>query len=763
MPFFQFAQDYSALWKGYFSYYNIKDVIQGSSKIYAASENAVFSYDIQTNQIDEITTINGLLGETISTIHYSTDYELLMVGYENGRIEIVFDNDDDVLSIVDIIDKTTIPPNNKRINHFYAYGNNVYISTNYGISVFNLERLEFGDTYFIGNAGEQTTVKQTVVFQDYIYAACSVNGIRRALVSNSHLIDFNNWETVVSGSFHAIAASINNLYVLRSDRNMLRLVGNTLNALYRYASMPLDVNTTDENIIVTTRNNVYVYNDGFNTISQVSVNTEFNTLYTSATVLFGNLFIGTQDFGVLQTALSNPSIFEEIHPDGPLLNKPFSLQTDTTGIWVTFGEYTIWYNPYANGGPHKRGISRLKNEEWINIPYDNVLEGRSLNSIAINPLNRKQVFISSFYSGLLELDDEIPTILYNDTNTILEKTEVNDLRIGTSAFDDNGLLWISSGYNDKQLNTYNPSNNQWRSYSLDEVIPKGSNNSGFSDVIIDDNQIVWLGSINYGLIGFNPSNGKMKAIYTEDQNMPINYTGAIAVDKQNQVWIGTHRGLRVLYNTSNFFEDDDIKVSEIIIEEDGIAKELLYQQQISDIIVDGANNKWIGTADSGLFYLSSNGQNTIYHFTTNNSPIPSNTIKEIAIDENSGTVYIATSRGLVSFDSGSTGTKETLEEAFVYPNPVRPHFNMVTDRVKIKDFSERVNIKITDVEGNLVAEAQSGINKRYNGYNLEIDGGIAYWNGKNLANNIVASGVYLIMLSDLDTFETKVLKVMVIR
>jgi len=83
--------------------------------------------------------------------------------------------------------------------------------------------------------------------------------------------------------------------------------------------------------------------------------------------------------------------------------------------------------------------------------------------------------------------------------------------------------------------------------------------------------------------------------------------------------------------------------------------------------------------------------------------------------------------------------------------------------VKIKDISENCNIKITDIEGNLVAEAQSRTNLRYNGFNLEIDGGTAYWNGKNLANNTVATGVYLVMLSDLDSFETRILKLMVIR
>ena len=110
-PLLQFSQDFSALWEGHFSYNSIKDVSQGNNKIYGAAENAVFSLDIQTNEIEELTTINGLSGEKISTIYYSEVYELLIIGYENGLMEIVFDNDDKILSVVDIIEKPTIPYN----------------------------------------------------------------------------------------------------------------------------------------------------------------------------------------------------------------------------------------------------------------------------------------------------------------------------------------------------------------------------------------------------------------------------------------------------------------------------------------------------------------------------------------------------------------------------------------------------------------------------------------------------------------------------
>ena len=143
LPFLSLSQDYSDLWEGHFSYFDIKDISQGNDKIYAASENAVFTYDVISEEINTISTINGLSGESISTIHYSEVYQLLIIGYENGLIEIVFDNNDDVLTIIDILDKPTIPPTNKKINHFNEFGEVVYISTDFGISVFNINSLEF--------------------------------------------------------------------------------------------------------------------------------------------------------------------------------------------------------------------------------------------------------------------------------------------------------------------------------------------------------------------------------------------------------------------------------------------------------------------------------------------------------------------------------------------------------------------------------------------------------------------------------------------
>lgn len=128
---------------------------------------------------------------------------------------------------------------------------------------------------------------------------------------------------------------------------------------------------------------------------------------------------------------------------------------------------------------------------------------------------------------------------------------------------------------------------------------------------------------------------------------------------------------------------------------------------------------------------------------------------------------------MVSFSSGGTSPKDTLSDAFIYPNPVRPEYNIlgfddlnnINNGVKISGLTENVNVKITDIEGNLVAEAQSRVNQRSSSanYNFAIDGGTGVWNGKNLRGNVVASGVYLFLISDLDSFETRVLKLLIIR
>jgi ligand-binding sensor domain-containing protein len=388
----------------------------------------------------------------------------------------------------------------------------------------------------------------------------------------------------------------------------------------------------------------------------------------------------------------------------------------------------------------------------LNIPYEKVFGAKSISRITVNPNNEKEVYASSFFSGLLKIVDDVPKILYNQTNSALESLtflgpNYIDVRINGAAFDKSGNLWLNNSLIQKGLKVLK-ADGQWQSFSLDGILDT-SIDASMGRMIIDKNNTKWWCTNTDGLIGYNESINKFKKINigSDSGNLPTTDVRAIAVDNRNQLWIGTIKGLRILSNSSSFLTEDQMKTNPIIILEDGLAQELLYEQFITDIVVDGANNKWVGTADSGVFLLSPNGQETKYHFTTNNSPLPSNTINDIDINNSTGEVFIATNKGLISFKGTATEANEDLNNVYVYPNPVRPEFE---GTVKIAGLLDKTTIKITDIEGNLVYETTS-------------EGGTIEWDTTAFGKYKVASGVYMIFISARDGIETKVKKVMIIR
>jgi hypothetical protein len=775
-----YCQDFSTLWQAHYSYNDIVDVVNGNNKIYAAAQNAVFEFDTLSEELNTITTVEGLSGEQITTLYYSEVYQYVLIGYETGLIEVYSETDESVLTVVDILEKQNITPVNKRINHFYENEGLIYISTDFGISVYDLEGLEFGDTYFLGNGGEQITVSQISILNDEIYAAClNNNGIKKASLSNPNLIDFAQWEIIITGDFFTMNTLNNKLYSIRSNRVLHEIDGATINTLFALPLLPSDTEVSDSNYIVSTTNNVFIYDENIQLLNSFQPNADFDTTFTSATQLGDFMYLGSQDFGVLRSLVSDNTLYTEIKPNGPLFNQVFRLDAETETVWASFGDYSQSLNPSP---ARRRGLSYLKEEVWESIPFDSVFGARNLSEISPNPFNSNQVFVSSFQEGLLEINDFTPTVLYNQNNSGLESLIVPNnpaaisIRVSATIFDRDGLLWSLTSRAPNPLKSYDPVTGNWQGFDFSTIIENSLlDEFGFFDIAIDNNGTKWIGGYSNGLYAYNENiaDTPLRTISTEEQNLPFPRVTALEIDNRNQLWIGTFSGIRILFNTAGFYEDPNPVLNSIIILEDGIPKELLESQSITDIEADGSNNKWVGTVDSGVFYFSPDGQNTIFHFTTDNSPLPSNRVNDISIDPNNGIVYIATTKGMLSFKAGGSKPEETLENTFAYPNPVRPEYdilgfndlNDINKGVKISGLTDNVNVKITDIEGNLVAEAQSNINLRSSNtnYNFAIDGGTAIWNGKNLGNSVVRSGVYLAMISDLDSFETKVIKILIVR
>ena len=755
-------------WNTYFSYNLISSIDDGESVIYFASYNSIFSYDTSSNQIEKFDTLNELSGDEISAFYYSEINNIIVIGYISGFLQIIDLNSNSIINIYDILNKPTIPHNKKTINDFFQSGDQLLISTGYGVSIYNLNGYEFGDTYYIGDFATQINVTSTFIHENFIYASSPDLGILRANI-NSNLIDFNNWHTIYFGDIQELFYDGENIFFY-TDNSVMRINDGEITSILTLENQIININSSDSKFIIITVEKCLIYNDQLSQLVYEIDSETYSSGFNQGIIKDNYIYIATNEKGVL--IINNSGDFSYLKPDGPLENDIFSVETLNNKTWVSYGNYTEYFNPY----PLKfSGLSNYDENlnSWFNISKDSIPEQAvNLNNISINPFNNDNVFISSFDGGMLEIENLNIVDFYDNNNSGLESLSINDplyesVRISDIEFDQNGVLWILNSRIDSPLKSYNLDNNSWNSYDFTEIINDGFQDElGFNDIEVDAYGNKWIAGLRSGLIGFNNESGtnQLRKVYNQDQsNMPSSYVKSIAVDNNNHLWIGTIQGLRVLYNTSNFFDTSFVTTQQIVILEDGIPRELLEQQYISDIEVDGANNKWVATIGSGVFYFSPNGQQTIHHFTKENSPLPSNNINDISINYSNGKVYFATDQGLVSYNTGSTSSSENFSNAYVYPNPVRPGFNTESERVKITGLTQNVNIKITDIEGNLVAEAQSNINSRYRNFNLEIDGGTAFWNGKNLRNRLVASGVYIIMLSDLDSYETKVLKLMIVR
>ena len=756
-------------WETYFSYNSIPSIAEGVNEIYFASYNSIFSYNIFNSQIEKFDTLNELSGDKISAFYHSENNNLIAIGYSSGFLQIINLNSNSIINIYDILNKPTIPADRKKINHFYQNEDDLLISTGYGISVYDINAFEFGDTYYIGDFASMLNISSTIVDENYIYASSPDLGIFRANLE-SNLIDFNSWQAIYTGNIYELLINENNI-LFYDDFNLMSIKNEEIITLSTLQNEIKNVSINDSKIIIISEDNCIIYNNDLSQILNLFESETYMTIFNDGIIKNNKTYIATEEKGVLVIENSNNG-FSYLKPDGPLENNIFSVETLNNHTWVSFGSYSEYFNPY----PLKySGVSSYDEnlESWFNITRDSIPnQAVNLNNISINPFDNNNVFISSFHGGLIEMDNFNFTELYDNNNSGLETlltsdSEYESIRISDIEFDENGDLWVLNSRVDHPLKSFSLDNNSWNSYDFTEIINDGFQDElGFNDIEIDDYGNKWIASLRSGLIGFNNDSGniRLRKVFSQDQSdMPSSYVKSIAVDNNNHLWIGTVQGLRVLYNTSNFFDTTVVTTQKIVILEDGIPRELLEQQYITDIEVDGANNKWVGTIGSGVFYFSPNGQQTIYHFTKENSPLPSNNINDISVNSVNGKVYFATDRGLVSFNTGSSSSSENFSNAFVYPNPVRPEFNTQLDKIKIKGLTENVNIKITDIAGNLVAEAQSNINSRYRNFNLEIDGGTAFWNGKNLRNQNVASGVYILMLSDLESYETKILKLMIIR
>jgi hypothetical protein len=238
-------------------------------------------------------------------------------------------------------------------------------------------------------------------------------------------------------------------------------------------------------------------------------------------------------------------------------------------------------------------------------------------------------------------------------------------------------------------------------------------------------------------------------------NLPGTSVYAIAEDQEGEVWVGTDEGIAIFYDAGSVLTDG-ADAERPLVDFDGYVQYLLETEAVKAIAVDGANRKWIGTERAGVFLLSADGQEQIYHFTEDDSPLLSNSITCITISDSTGEVFFGTPKGLISYRSTAIEPGPANNEVYAYPNPVKPGYTGVIAVKGLKQTGE--TIKVTDISGRVIYEDKSSPIEYYD---EGILGAQFVWRYEDWQK--AASGVYLVFISNSDGSDKLVTKIMILK
>ena len=733
-------------WESYYSYNNISVGTVSNQTIVTAAENALLLFDSSQGTAETITTIEGLSGDNISAL--ATYENVILVGHENGLLAQIDINTKKIIFESGITRSNIISAEKKQINHIQLVANSAYVATGFGIVEVNPETLEFGDTYYFGPTSSSIEVNQVFVFENALYAATK-QGLFKTPQTNLNKLEFSSWDKLAAGNWAFLWAQDNSLYAVKDEGSSLSFfqLGNTVQKKATFPGVLKNVSPHENGVLITVSNRVYDTDKSFvrtqtiGDLDGVKPNT-FNFTIS----LNDQKWIGTSSEGLIRYA--NDTDFDLISPQGPLLNSIFDIEHLQDELWIAHGDYNLFYNPYPL---EKYGLSSYIDKQWENIPNNQLFNADSFVRTVAHPTEIGTLYACSYHGGIVAIEDNTPVALWDQTNSGLESLTFEgpnyvSIRVRDALVDDNGNLWSITGYVQKGLKKRSPSG-QWTGYDLSDAVLDYTQEAGYSNLELYNNKILFFGGVQSGLIGVDISQSppQMKRIMGGDMGLPSDDIRSISLDKDNRLWVGTRYGLAVLYAPNRFFEEDT-QLRSVVISDGGNLRELLSGQFISDIEVDGNNQKWISTTSSGVFLISPDGGQILQHFTKENSPLPTSSVKTIGINEVSGEVYFGTLNGMVSFQGDAYAESESLSDANVFPNPVRPNF---LGNVVIRGLQQKTRVKITDIAGNLV-------------YDTTSQGGSISWNLRSFSGARVRSGVYLIFITSKDGLDSAVKKLMVI-
>jgi ribosomal protein S11 len=749
-------------WRDHLPYSQCIAVKEVGSRIYCATPYSIFYYDKEDNSIQRISKINGLSDIGISTINYNATYKTLVIAYTNANIDLIKNNT--IVNISDI--KRASILGNKTINDIYFIDQYAYLSCGFGIVVLDVNKEEIHDTYYIGaNGGQVNVLGLTKDDQDTLFAATE-QGIYLAYAKSTNLANYQSWKRDTRLNPVAKYDNIINF----SGQVVVSQAQTSGDSLFRYSygqwtkwilSFSTPVEHMESNygkLFIAFSFFVKYYDTDFNEISGVynynggGVNPS-DAIYDKD----GLIWIADRYSGLV--SVDNMGKATPINLGGPLSNLVFAITAFGNDVYVVPGGRDLTYVPNHNAP----AIYHYNNTSWNNLtagtdPVMNQPSLKDLSTVSVDPSDPRRIYSGSFGYGLTEFYNDKMVERYGAMNSTLmhhfADTDTSDIRVGGTAFDSDGNLWVVNSANDRCISRYCKScSTKWTGYDVPII-----GNDDLGQMIIDHSNQKWvvmriITSVPGSLLVFKedaktPANSKYIMLNQQpgNGNIPGQAVFAMAVDKNGQVWVGTEAGIGVFFNPENIFTGQDFDAQQILVQQGAYVQYLMENEKVTAIAVDGANRKWIGSEGGGLYLFSEDGTKQIYHFTTDNSPLLSNNILALAIDPETGEVFIGTDQGLVSYKGTATEGDDNFSCVYAYPNPVREDYDGL---IGIKCLVTDAQVRITDIEGNLI-------------YSTKADGGQAVWDGKNFSGRKAKSGVYLVYAGN-DTGTQKIVtKILII-
>ncbi|MBP1618152.1 MAG: hypothetical protein H6Q14_1979 [Bacteroidetes bacterium] len=747
-------------WNTLYSYFSDVTMMQTYGTIvYGVSDGNLFSYDSSDSTFE---TYGKIYNEQVVSICTVDKLGCLAIGYEDSNIQLLYPNGD-LVNIPGI--KNTQWSVDKTINEISASDTLLYVSTNFGVVIINAE------------AG---VVKESCILDSEVYSACDNDTVVYLATSSgvlkgkktSNLQDKSNWESFpVSSKYPYSNVSFEDTEITKTAlyKGLVHFLvaGKLICALKadgtierEIDSEPTNMTVSEGQLVAFKSNVIYNFSDLY---TFTYAYTSLGDIQSVAVAADDTLWVGFEDKGLSQIKVSSDNtstvLHQELHTEGPLSNYPAQMKYEEGKLLVVGGGFRLDRFLYPAAFSIYDG-SKWKNSDidQLNLFSDNY--SYDFASVAMDPSDTNHYFVASWGEGIYEFNGTECVAIYNTTNSTLQDITGNlpshYIRVTGLNYDANNNLWMVNTLVDNTV-TMMTKDGEWKEYSFSEL----KNIESLTDIMIDQYENKWIiGSIKQARILIwndnetvdDASDDTYKYVSSfvdqDDASLDITEIKAIREDLEGNIWVGTDIGPFKIYNSSSIVNKSLVLNKIKIPRDDGTnyVDILLENVEINDIVIDGANQKWFATESSGIYLISADGLSTVYHFTKDNSILPSNRILSLAMDKASGLIYIGTDRGIVSYQSSFVEGNSDYSNVYTYPNPVRPDYY---GDITVKGLQYDSTVKITDLNGNVINQGTSS-------------GGTYIWSGKDIRGVRVKTGVYLVFAATESGGQGVVTKILVV-